>query len=77
MSGYSSPWVERGLESDSQLSYSYDGHQNVPDYSNNGGNSNYGPRQRRPMMRNQGYNYEQSPYGNSYSYGGDQMNSLV
>ena len=76
MSGYSSPWVERGLESDSQLSYSYNGQQNVPEYSNNPGSSNYGPRQRRPMMRNQNY-YDQSPYGNSYSYGGDQMNSLV
>ena len=68
MSGYSSPWVERGLESDSQLSYSYDGQQNVPRYSNNGlANTNFGPRQRRPTMNNVGYNHDQSPYGNAYN----------
>ena len=76
MSGYSSPWVERGLESDSQLSYSYDGQTNVPRYSSNGANNNFGPRQSRPTMNNAGY-YDRSPYGNSYTYGGDQMESIA
>jgi len=76
MSGYSSPWLERGLEAENQvksdqLSYSYDGSaQNVPNvHSTNS--------RQRHVSQNTGYNndYPSSPYGNSYTYGGSSLNS--
>ena len=42
MSGFSTPWLERGLESDSQLSYAYDGSSKVPNYDSNAPVTNYG-----------------------------------
>ena len=69
MSGFSTPWLERGLESDSQLSYAYDSRdRSVPGYSSNSRQQGYG--------QNPGYNSDYpSPYGNSYTYGGSSGNS--
>jgi len=76
MSGFSTPWLERGLKSESQLSYAYDGSRQIPEYNQNTQGRPYGAQNNQPRYSNQGYtNDNPLPYGNSYTYDGS-MSSL-
>lgn len=74
MSGISTPWLARGLESESQLSYSYDGRNPIPSYANNNPN-NYGAMNYNNRAK-QGY-AQDDRYGNSYVYGGGSANAAL